>query len=132
MLGHLGIALERDQGSGRRDDVSMGQEYDVEGHSPDCRPESEGVPKGGEPEQAGDAGGGSPTGARPGAALLGYSDPPGFNILTQDILLKKSPKRLMHILCPYTIRVAKAKAGRPKSRLSIMPRFYTATFAATR
>jgi hypothetical protein len=33
---------------------------------------------------------------------------------------------------PYTIRVAKAKSGRPKSRLLIIPRLYAATFAATR
>src|SRR6266851_4483325 len=33
---------------------------------------------------------------------------------------------------PYTIRVAQAKSGRPKSRLSKMPRLYAATFAATR
>src|SRR5688500_7001375 len=70
----------------------MGQEYDVEGHAPNCCPESEGVPQGGDTEQAGDAGGGSPAGAPPRVALLGYSDPPGFNILTQDILLEKSPK----------------------------------------
>ena len=40
----------------------------------------------------------------------------------------------MHILCfmLYTIRVAKAKSGRPKSRLIILPRLYAATFAATR
>jgi transposase-like protein len=33
---------------------------------------------------------------------------------------------------PYTIRVAKAKSGRPKSRLSRMPRLYAAPFAETR
>jgi hypothetical protein len=51
----------------------------------------EGLPKGGDAEQASDADGGSSTGAPPRVALLGYSDPTGFSILTQDILLKKSP-----------------------------------------
>ena len=63
MLGHLGIALERDQVGGCGDDVGVGQEYDLEGHSSDCRTQSEGVSKGGDTEQEGNAGGGSPTGA---------------------------------------------------------------------
>jgi hypothetical protein len=47
--------------------------------------------KGGDAEQAGDAGGGSPAGAPPRVALLGYAAPPDFNILTEDILFEKSP-----------------------------------------
>src|SRR5439155_8883795 len=69
----------------------MGQVYDVEGYTPDRSPESAGVPQGGDPGQAGDAGDRGPTGARLKVALLGYSDPPDFNILIQDILLRKSP-----------------------------------------
>jgi hypothetical protein len=46
-----------------------------------------------------------------------------------------TPKRLMqmHRLSrSQTIRVAKAKSGRPKSRFIKRPRLYAATFAATR
>ena len=42
--------------------------------------------KGGDTAQAGDAGGGGPPGVPPGVALLGYSDPTSFTILSQDIL----------------------------------------------
>jgi len=65
MLGHLRIALERDQVGGCRNDGGVGQAYDMEGHASDCRAQSEGVPKGGDAEQEGHAGGGSPTGAPP-------------------------------------------------------------------
>jgi len=91
MLGHLGIALKRDHVGGCGDDVGVGQEYDLEGHASDCRVQSEGVPKGGDAEQEGYARGGSPTGAPPCIAQRGYSDPPGLNMLTKDMLIEKSP-----------------------------------------
>lgn len=64
VLGHLSIALERDQVGRYGNDADVGQDDDLEGHSPNRRPQSEGLPKGGDPEQAGAAGGGKPTDAR--------------------------------------------------------------------
>ena len=53
--------------------------------------------RGGWDKQAGDSGGESPTGAPSRVAQLDYSDPLGFNILTQDILLQK----LLYFLYPF-------------------------------
>ena len=65
MLGHSGIALERDEVGRCRDDGGVGQKYDVEGHPPNYCTQSEGLPKRSYAEQAGDAGGGKPTDAPP-------------------------------------------------------------------
>ena len=67
-------------------------EGNLEGDSPDRCTQSAGVPKGGGAEQERNASSRSPTGAPPGVAQMGYSDPPGLNILIQDILFEKSPK----------------------------------------
>jgi hypothetical protein len=69
----------------------VGQEDDVEGHAPACQTESDSLPKGDNTEPAGDAGGGGPPKAPSGIALLGYFNPTSFSIVSQDILLKKSP-----------------------------------------
>ena len=91
MLGSLGMALARDQVGGCRDDGGMGQEYDLEGDSSDRRDQSASVPKGSDAEPQRDAGGRSSPGAPPGVAQMGYPDPPDFNRMMKDILLKKSP-----------------------------------------
>ena len=65
MLGHSGVALERDEVGGCRDDVGVGEEYDMEGDIPHRRAQPEGLPKGGSAEQASYAGGrGAPNASR--------------------------------------------------------------------
>ena len=81
MLGHSGIALERDPVGRCGDDGGVGQNDDVEGHSPYCRVEPEGLSKGGGAEQAGHAGALRPLGPPPEVASIGYSDPAGLNIM---------------------------------------------------
>ena len=65
MLGDLRTALERHQVGECRDDGRVGEEYDMERDAPDRRTQPEGLPKGGDAEQEGNAGGGSPTGVPP-------------------------------------------------------------------
>src|SRR5262249_27234901 len=83
----------------------MGQEYDLEGDTPDRGAQAEALSKGGAAEQEGHAGSGSPTGAPSRVARLGYSDPPSCYILTEDILFEKSP-RLLHTWQGCTLRPA--------------------------
>jgi len=94
VLGHLGMALERDHMGGGRDDVAGGAESDLAGDAPDRGPQSVGVPQGGDAEQERQASSRRPPGAPPGVAQMGYPDSPGLSIMTQDILFEKSPKRL--------------------------------------
>lgn len=65
VLGHPGIALERDQVGRCEDEAGVGQDNDMEGYSPHRCTQSEGLPKRGDPAPAGDAGGGKPTDAPP-------------------------------------------------------------------
>ena len=65
LLGHPGMALERDEVGGWRDDAGVGEKDDLEGSAPHCRVQPAGLSKGGGAEQAGHADGRSTPGASP-------------------------------------------------------------------
>ena len=74
MLGHLGAALERDETDECRDDARVGEEHDLERSTSRGGAESSGLPKGGEVEQEGDGGSGSPVRTRCDIAQVRHFD----------------------------------------------------------